>query len=118
MSPQGRAQHLSRDVRERAIVIAARFACLSFHCPGTSPAYDATRAALAELYQAGTHVDELAVEKLIAAVVTAHTDTEEMAVDRIKNATSGKAGPGRLVAAYRANAGVLAPDDVERIAAE
>jgi hypothetical protein len=119
MTAQRSADRLPMDVRARAITNAAWWACAALYHdwnPGWA-AFECTRRLLNALHKAGRDVDEGAVEEVVAAVVTAHTDTEALAVERIQRAIEGKSGAVRRIAAYRANAGVLAPSDVDRMAA-
>ena len=98
-------------IRERTILRAVRLACLSFHCPlseGEAALYAASDAEPDQFHD---------MADLALSVIHAHTDTEALAVERIKAAIEGKTGGARITAAYRANAGVLLPADVERMAA-
>ncbi len=53
---------------------------------------------------------------LAGKLVFHFTDPERLAVERIRDAIRNLTGPRRTLAAYRANAGVLTPVDVERLA--
>ena len=95
------------------MLAAARWACLAAHAHGAISEPDCSLAACADapgdLY--------FPLRDLAARVVAAHSDTDALAVERITAAIEGKTGATRTLAAYRANAGVLLPGDVERIAA-
>ena len=99
-------------IRERTILRAVRLACLCCHT-GLDTAYASLVAA--EGVDSGQFQE---MKDLALSVIHAHTDTEALAVERIKAAIVGKTGGARIAAAYRANAGVLLPADVERMAAQ
>ena len=100
------------NLRERTILRAVRLACLAHHT-GMDPA-----AASLAVDQDVEPAQYQAMKDLALRVILAHTDTEALAVERIKDAVDGKTGSSRVTAAYRANAGVLLPSDVERMAKE
>ena len=96
--------------RERTILRAVRLACL---CCQTG--MDTTAASL--LAVSDVEPDQYqAMKDLALTVIHQHTDLESLAVERIRAAMEGKTGSARVTAAYRANAGVLAPSDVDRMA--
>ena len=117
-----RVRLLPKDVRDQAVLFACRMAMLTYRpeSDGLDPEEAAAIAAghvIDDVIAARRmDVDTLTVKELVHEVVAAHTDAEGLAVERIDAAIVGKTGIARIVAAYRANAGVLWAADVEEIA--
>lgn len=112
--PDGSAVIAPRlTTKERVILSAIRLSCLSFHCPYTPEdiAHDAAQMACEDDHDANYP----ALKDLAGRIAYEFTDPERLAVDRIRAAIEGRTGTRRIIAAYRANAGVLSPADVEAI---
>lgn len=111
--------HINFDLlspRQHVIVVATRLATLMYHSDFTADEVVIVAVEHADAATDGKRFAELS--DLAYSIVSHVTDPERLAVERIHAAMLNKVGIPRLLAAYRANAGVLHPSDVERLAAE
>jgi len=100
--------------RERVVLSAARWATLTYHSDFSTEEAAHHAASAADAATDGRQYPELV--DLAGSIIHHLTDPERLAVERIQDAIQNLTGLRRTIAAYRANAGVLLPGDVERIA--